>query len=288
MAPHRRLPISARHAFALAFDLAVRRDPIQSLWVPLLLHAPWLAAGALLPVPSQPEEFTRGRVLLHALILLGETITWLTIGGMLRFRAKSVFNTPAGVHPAPIGECYARGFRRIGWLYLSEFVRYAIIFVGFLSLFFPGVWLAFRFSMVTEAVVLREPTTFRAFAYSFRITDGRLERWLEMIVGSVGLLMGVLFMGTLGFFLTPQFEWSTWDRWVYLSFFLSLPMLSIVQYAWTFFYLRLEEIDLPRGAERPDGPAPFTTLTGKGSADPGPRADLRLVERPDPGSEPLV
>jgi len=285
MAPHRRLPISARHAFALAFDLAVRRDPIQSLWVPLLLHTPWLVASALLPVPTVIEDFTRGRVALHILILLGETITWLTIGGMLRFRAKSVFNTPAGVRPAPIGECYARGFRRIGWLYLSEFMRYAIIFVGFVSLFFPGVWIAFRFSMVTEAVVLREPTTFRAMGYSFRVTDGRLERWLEMIVGSVGLLMGLPFLGAVGFLLTPGTAWSTW---VSGAFFLSLPVMSIVQYAWTFFFLRLEEIDLPRIVERPGAPSPFGTVPGTGSADPGPRADLKLVERPDPGSEPLV
>ena len=97
MTLHRRLPISARHAFALAFDLAVRRDPIQSLWVPLLLHAPWLVASMLLPVPSAIEDFTRGRVAMHAAIAVGETITWLTIGAMLRFRARSVFNTPAGI-----------------------------------------------------------------------------------------------------------------------------------------------------------------------------------------------
>ena len=54
--------LGQRNAFALAFDLAVRRDPLQSLWVPLLLHAPWLVASMLLPVPSAIEEFTRGRV----------------------------------------------------------------------------------------------------------------------------------------------------------------------------------------------------------------------------------
>ena len=139
MNTHRRLPISARHAFALAFDLAVRRDPIQSLWVPLLLHAPWLVASMLLPVPSVIEEFTRGRVALHAAIAVGETVTWLTIGAMLRFRARSVFNTPAGIRPAPVGECYARGFRRIGWLYLCELLRYAMLVVAMIPIVLPGV-----------------------------------------------------------------------------------------------------------------------------------------------------
>lgn len=284
MSPHRRLPVSARHAFALAFDLAVRRDAVQSLWVPLLLHTPWLLAGALLPIPRQPEDYTLGFTLLSSGVLIGETVTWLTISGMLRFRAKSVFNTPAGVRPEAIGSCYARGFRRIGWLYVSEFLRYAMIFVGFVSLFFPGVWLAFRFSMVTEAVVLRERSTFRAMAYSFRVTDGRLERWLEMIVGSVGLLMGVPFLCVIGFLFTPA---SSWNTWVSVAFFLSLPMMTIVQYAWTFFFLRLEEIDPASTGERPGAPVSLGTVVGGGSSDPGPRADLKLVERPDPGSEPL-
>lgn len=283
MSPHRRLPVSARHAFALAFDLAVRRDAMQSLWVPLLLHAPWLVAGALLPTPRLPEDYTLGFTLLSSLVLIGETVTWLTIAAMQRFRAKSVFNTPAGVRPDPIGACYARGFRRIGWLYLSEFVRYAMIAIGVVSFFFPGVWLAFRFSMVTEAVVLRERSTFGAMAYSFRVTDGRLERWLEMIVGSVGLLMGVPFLCAIGFLLTPGSSWTLWGS---VALFLSLPMMAIVQYAWTFFYLRLEEID-PANMAGTQGTPSLGAVAGSGSADPGPRADLKLVERPDPGSEPL-
>ena len=275
MPTHRRLPISARHAFALAFDLAVRRDPIQSLWVPLLLHAPWLVASMLLPVPSVIEEFTRGRVALHAAIAVGETVTWLTIGAMLRFRARSVFNTPAGIRPAPIGECYARGFRRIGWLYLCELLRYAMLVVAMIPIVLPGVWLAFRFSMVTEAVVLRETGVVRAFTYSFRVTDGRLERWLEMIVGSVGLLMGMPFLCVVGFLLTPGSPWSTW---VSIAFFLNLPVMSIVQYAWTFFYLRLEEVDVPRIVSMPGPVAVPVAPLASGSADPGPRADLKLIE----------
>ena len=248
MSSHRRLPISARHAFALAFDLAVRRDPLQSLWVPLLLHAPWLLASALLPFPSEIEQFTRGTVITQTAVMLGELVTLLTIAGMLRFRARSVFNTPPDTHPAPLLECYAHGFRRIFWLYVSEFVRYAVIAGGILFVLFPGVWLAFRLSMVTEAVVLRERNTIGAFTYSFRVTDGRLERWLEMIVGSVGLLMAFPFLCVIGFLFTPGTAWTTW---VAASIFLSVPALSIVQYAWTFFYLRLEEIDVPRVVSMP-------------------------------------
>lgn len=280
MSPLRRLPISARHAFALAFDLAVRRDPLQSLWVPLLLHAPWLLASALLPFPTEYDQFTRGTMITQSIIMVGETITWLTIGAMLRFRARSVFNTPPSTHPAPLLECYSRGFRRIFWLYVSEFARYAVIFGGFVFLFFPGMWLAFRLSMVTEAVVLRERNTVRAFTYSFRVTDGRLERWLEMIVGSVGLLMAFPFLCVIGFLVTPG---SPWSPWVAASLFLMVPVMSIVQYAWTFFYLRLEEIDVPRIVSMPTPVSvPMAVVPRAGES----RADEPHAEEPSAPSAP--
>ena len=276
----RRLPISARHAFALAFDLAVRRDPLQSLWVPLFLHAPWLLASALMPFPLEIDQFTRTTVITQAIIMLGETVTWLTIGGMLRFRARSVFNTGPTTHPAPPSECYARGFRRILWLYLSEFARYAVIFGGFVFLFFPGLWLAFRLSMVTEAVVLRENNTVRAFAYSFRVTDGRLERWLEMIVGSVGLLMAFPFLCVIGFLVTPGTPWTSW---VAACLFLIVPGMSIVQYAWTFFYLRLEEIDVPRIVSMP---TPITH--SKSMGPPPPPVGMGDLDSPGNGGLPRL
>ena len=275
MAPHRRLPISARHAFALAFDLAVRRDPRQSLLVPVLLHAPWLVATAMLRFPEDPSGYTRPLMAVQLGLALGETLTWLTIGGMLRFRARSVFNTPAGRAPAPLGECYSRGFRRAFWLYATELVRYLVISLGFLFLFFPGVWIAFRLSMATEAVVLRERNTARALAYSFKVTDGRLERWLEMIVGSVALLLAVPMLCAVGFLMTPDTQWSTW---VSLSLLLSVPAMSVVQYAWTFFFLRLEEIDLPRLVDLPS-PVPFPAAAE--------RQDHEDPAAPEPSGDPV-
>ena len=45
--PRSHRPVSARHAFALAFDLAVRRDAVASLFVPLLLRAPFILVVVL-------------------------------------------------------------------------------------------------------------------------------------------------------------------------------------------------------------------------------------------------
>src|SRR5213594_3951083 len=96
-----RQPISTRHAFALAFELAARRDPFHSLVVPVLLRAPWALSLALLPPLSSVDE-PASVLALGSLALVGDFITSLAIGAMLRFRARSVFNTPTSIRPAPI------------------------------------------------------------------------------------------------------------------------------------------------------------------------------------------
>src|SRR5207247_4674548 len=108
---HHRRPISTRRAFALAFDLAVRRDPFQSLFVPLLLHAPWIGALALLPQDRTDQPVG----LLTAACLLGDFVVQLTVAAMLRLRARSVFNTPTCVRPAPVCDGYSNESRRVSW-----------------------------------------------------------------------------------------------------------------------------------------------------------------------------
>ena len=144
MAPTRRLPISSRHAFALAFDLAVRRDAVQSLWVPLLLHAPWLVAQAVLPAPDEPGGLTARNLLLNSVALLGEFLVSLLVAAMLRFRARSVFNTASLESPASAFECYAQAVGRLPWLFITELLRNTAMFFAGLFLVLPGVWVGFR------------------------------------------------------------------------------------------------------------------------------------------------
>lgn len=245
MAPHfRRQPISARHAFALAFDLAVRRDAVQSLLVPFLLHAPWVLAQGMLPAPDQPGGMTARNLMLNSVTLLGDFLVSLFVAGMLRFRARSVFNTSATTQPAPVLECYWRGLMRLPWLLVTELLRNSAMFFAGLFLVLPGVWVGFRLSMATEAAGLRDTTAVGAFSRSFELTPGRLERWLEMIAMSVVMVLSILFTCALFFFALPATSWSTWAT---VALLVLPPVMTIIQYAWTFFYLRLEEIDVPRG-----------------------------------------
>jgi hypothetical protein len=235
----RRPPTTARHAFALAFDLAVRRDAVQSLWVPLLLHAPWLVLQAVVPTPDEPGGLSARNLMLSSVILVGDFLVSLLVASMLRFRALSVYTGTADGRPAAVLECYARGVRRLPWLFATELLRNLAIFGAGLFLLLPGIWVGFRFSLATEAVVLRETGLPGAFSRSYRLTEARLERWLEMIAFSVVMVLCVLFSCALGFLAFPSTSWSTWAT---VALCLLSLVMSVIQYAWTFFYLRLEEM----------------------------------------------
>jgi hypothetical protein len=268
----RRLPISTRHAFALAFDLAFRRDPIHSLLVPVLLRAPWGVALAVMP-DVDTEHVSAKVVLLATIALFGDFLTSLVIGAMLRLRARSVFNTNPAVRPAPVGECYAQGMRRVPWVVVTEVARYTLLagtaslivlppaFIRFstdhalfdlgrnlllLAVAFlmalPFFSLAHRLGVATEAVVLQEKDTGGAFQSSFRMMKGHFERWFELVlVGGILLLAPVLLLAALSLPIPALL--GVPGKVILLAF--ELAMWSVIQYAWTFFYLRLVEIEQP-------------------------------------------
>ena len=235
-------PVSARHAFALAFDLAMRRDPVQSLLVPLLLRGPWILIPALLspvdhPDAGWPVYAISGSALIVDFILL------LITCGMMRFRARSVFNTPRSAKPASVLDCYARSFARLPWLFVTEMVRSLALVFASLFLLLPGLLLSFRLSCATEAVVLDEPHLTGAFGRSFLLTEGRFERWLEMVTLSTLIGLSVIFTMTILAWIFPQPGIGLWvaATQVVLTF-----VTTLIQYAWTFFYLRLVEVESPR------------------------------------------
>ncbi len=269
--PHR-LPISTRRAFALAFDLAARRDPFHSLILPVLMRAPWAIALALLP-PLDSVDDLSPVIAIASLALVADFVTLLVIGAMLRFRARSVFNLPAGLKPAPAGECYARGLRRIPWLFATEVVRNGVLglaaYCSFLpaaylrlspqtffqdlshnflqlavaaSLLVPTLFVGFRLGVATESVVLDEHDLAGAFQSSFRLMRGRFERWFELVAASGALVLALaMSIASLGV-LAPSISDATQ---VALFWLLVIAATPIIQYAWTFFYLRLVETDPP-------------------------------------------
>lgn len=267
-----RQPISTRHAFALAFELAVRRDPLQSLVIPVLMRAPWALTLALLP-PLESVEDSSAIWALGTLALVADFITLLVIGAMLRFRARSVFNTPRVAKPAPATDCYAKGLRRIPWLLSTEVIRNGLLAVAaycsflptaylrlspetffedlshnFLqiavatSLLVPTMFLGFRLGVATESVVLDERDMAGAFQRSFRMMRGRFERWFELVAASGALVLGLAMTVSLISVLAPGLSNAGQ---VTLFWLLVIAVTPVIQYAWTFFYLRLVEIDEP-------------------------------------------
>jgi hypothetical protein len=188
MPTDRRPPTSARHAFALAFDLAVRRDALQSLWVPLLLHAPWLVLQAIVPAPDEPGGFSARNLMLSSVILVGDFAVSLLVAAMLRFRALSVYTGTSDGRPAAALACYARGARKLPWLFVTELLRNVAILGAGVFLLLPGIWVGFRFSLATEAVVLRDTGVLGAFGRSYRLTEARVPLDVVVDVGDRGVV----------------------------------------------------------------------------------------------------
>lgn len=288
----RRPPISTRHAFKLALDLAVRRDPLHSLLVPLVLRAPWILALVLLP-PVEPGTVSRSLIALTSVALIGDFITLLVLGAMLRLRARSVFNTAPGTAPAPIADCYARGIRRIPWLIVTEVLRNIVLAIaasvivlptafarfhpetavqdltrniallaGAALFALPSLFVVYRLGVATEAVVLDEHDLGGAFQSSFRMMRGHLERWFELIlVSGLVILAPAAVLGAVSLALPPLGATAT----LMVFWLIVVGAWPIVQYAWTFFYLRLVEIREPveaRPHAGPPGPPPLALIGG--------------------------
>lgn len=275
----RRLPVSTRHAFALAFDLAVRRDPLHSLVVPLLLRAPWILALALLPTPSESDHPVLV-LTVSSVAMLGDFLVFLLVTAMLRFRARSVFDTPHDTPPAPAWECYTAGLRRTPWLFVTEVVRNVVLGVALFFLVLPAIFLGYRLSFATEGVVLTERDLSSAFRHSFHLTDRRFERWLELIAGSALMILAITFVVAALSVFVPGPPMTVW---VAVTWLLVAAITPVIQYGWTFFFLRLVEIEEPMrqaaapAAAPPAWPvvkvAPQLTLVESSSAAPAVPAD---------------
>jgi hypothetical protein len=283
----RRLPISTRHALALAFDLAFRRDLLHSIVVPTVLRAPWVLAWSYV-APVDGGHATPTTLALASLALVGDFVTLLVVGAMLRFRARSVFNTPRNARPAPARGCYARGMRRIPWLLVTEVVRnfslalaatFSILPTAFVRLRWdslttnlapqllllgaaallslPALFLGFRLAVATEAVVLDDHDLAGAFQHSYRLMRGRFERWLELITASATLVLGLALIVAA---LTLALPFLGGASGTSLFWLLVVSVTPAIQYAWTFFYLRLTEIEPHSESEAAS--APFANRHG--------------------------
>jgi hypothetical protein len=277
-----RPPFSMRHAFALAFELAVRRDPLHSLVIPFALRAPWMVALALM-IGGDEAPSSRAVTWQAGLVLIGQSVTWWAVDAMLRIRARSAFNTPRGARLAPVLECYARGMRRLPWLYLTESVRNLAL--GFAYGFFviPGVLLSYRLAFSTEAVVLDEHDLIGAFRHSFHLSHGRFERWLEMIATSVALALAVLFATVALYLVFGPTE--AWWKWVLAGSLLAAAFWPVIQYAWTFFYLRLIEVESTESGTEVAAPAAAPRVPVVAAV---PTAPVAAPEQSAPAEEKLT
>lgn len=248
--------------------------------VPFLLRAPWvLLFGMLPPMAAGSGNVPGWMVLLGCLLLIGDFLTLQVVSGMLRFRARSVFNTVPQVRPMAPSEGYRLAFRRIPWLVTTEVVRNlslalaaslaafpaslvrvtmesvlrdlgrnVILLVVTVCLALPVILFGCRLAVATEAVVLDDRDLAGAFIRSMRLMTGRFERWFELIAASgllvlmVALLCAVMTLVS-DVFAGPSGVTALWLLIVFLN--------PVFLYAWAFFYLRLREGEALTGEPTP-------------------------------------
>jgi hypothetical protein len=130
---------------------------------------------------------------------------------------------------------------------VTELARNLVLFVAFPALFVPGLYLGYKLAFATEAVVLNDRNLVGAFEHSFHLARGRFERWFEMVAGSVLIVLAFWFLAALVYAIPsrpPSLEIVLGG----LSLLL-IALLPVFQYAWTFFYLRLVEVEEPQVQE---------------------------------------
>jgi len=116
-----------------------------------------------------------------------------------------------------------------------------LLLVVAVCLLIPTIFLGFRLAVATEAVVLDERTMVGAIQRSFRMMEGRFERWLELLATTAGLVIWLALLGTLLSVLSPLPDSVV----VAVFWGMVIVVTPVIQYAWTFFYLRLVEVEYP-------------------------------------------
>jgi len=77
---------------------------------------------------------------------------------------------------------------------------------------------------------------------SFKLTEKRFERWLEMVALSVLMILGAALLTAI---LAVTIQGIGIATWVVVLWLLVVALTPTIQYAWTFFYLRLVEVEDP-------------------------------------------
>ena len=163
---------------------------------------------------------------------------------MLRFRARSVFNTPADVHPAPVDRVLRAGprarpvaARDRGRAQRGARVRDVLLHpAGPVSRLPPVVR--------DRGGGARRADTVAAFQRSFRLTEGASS------AGSRWSSVSVVLVVRVDASSSPRCRWLSGSRAEHVGRGVTAADHrdhAVIQYAWTFFYLRLVEVEVAPG-----------------------------------------
>jgi hypothetical protein len=165
-----------------------RLEPVQFITASALIYVPWIVvqlAFGINATSAQPLSSTETMI-----SLIGTIAVYVFVGGVTTVLANDVyFGRQADV---------ARAFRtvgaQLGSLIVAMAMSGALIFLGFVLLFVPGLYAASRFFAVRQAVLLEAASAVEAMSRSSVLSEGNKRHILNTLI-LTSILVGVINVG---------------------------------------------------------------------------------------------
>ena len=220
-------------------------------YVPLLLLRLFVIGDTSRFLSGNPAELQRGILLTTLWTMLGSWLTFALMSAVLLVYTSQAYLG----EPVDIGVAVRRVLRRAISVLAAALLKYCLMLVAFLLLFFPTLYVVARYFAVTQAIVLENAGLFQSFSRSSVLSKGRKMH----VLGTLALVVIIYYLLVLGISLVAALPGNFVLQTV-LSGMASVLVYPVVAIAETLLYydarIRSEglDIELMTGALAPASP----------------------------------
>ena len=220
-------------------------------YVPLLLLRLFVIGDTSRFLSGNPAELQRGILLTTMWTMLGSWLTFALMSAVLLVYTSQAYLG----EPVDIGVAVRRVLRRAISVLAAALLKYCLMLVAFLLLFFPTLYVVARYFAVTQAIVLENASLFQSFSRSSVLSKGRKMH----VLGTLALVVIIYYLLVLGISLVAALPGNFVLQTV-LSGMASVLVYPVVAIAETLLYydarIRSEglDIELMTGALAPASP----------------------------------
>ncbi|MEO7083279.1 MAG: hypothetical protein ABI442_11495 [Gemmatimonadaceae bacterium] len=142
-----------------------RLEPLVFLTASALIYVPWIVVQLAFGITGNPTE----KLSLTAAIVaaLGTVVVYIFVGGVTTIIASDVYFA----RQPDVARAFKTVVKRVNGLGGAMFMSGLFIFIGFIFLFVPGLYLACRFFCVRQAVLLENTAAIDALKRSAKLSE---------------------------------------------------------------------------------------------------------------------